>query len=277
MLVINANNQQDTTNYMLAEPWYPDIDSILMRGGPQRIDSLSWSSGSSTGDMWGLTWQVVVDTIGTEPINYYCPKFYKQGLLQWNVTKTKIKYTDVQDYLVDYWFFSNPSSSNYEITLSNYCYRIAVKWLQAWQVIGEKIFAYLMFMLWTSNGNARVYLTAQPTIEFWLLHTDGTKTVIATISPSYVGGTRPNTDTTQYIIWPSVWQNMYITALMVGSYNGTWQTAQNGDILYATVDISWIKRRPGIWMVGLSFWGTNNISPWDLDWFRPFQVSIRDS
>lgn len=30
MLVINANNNQDTTNYMLADPQYPDVNQILM-------------------------------------------------------------------------------------------------------------------------------------------------------------------------------------------------------------------------------------------------------
>lgn len=30
MLVINANNQQDTTNFMLHDPQYPDTNQILM-------------------------------------------------------------------------------------------------------------------------------------------------------------------------------------------------------------------------------------------------------
>lgn len=278
MLVINANNQQNTTNYMLADPWYPDLDSILMRGGPQRIQKIVIGSNSVTVDMGWLEWQAVVDTIGTEPINYYCPKFYKQGLLWGKVTKTPIYYTNTTDYLIDYWINWQPSSTNYELTTNNYKYRIAVKWLQNWQIIWEKIFAPLLFSIAGINASWRIYNSVNFGIEFWLLHADWTKTVIANIVPTYITWTQENTDTTTYIVGQTTTQGMYNTALMVGTYNWVWQTAQNGDILYATVDLSGIKWRPWTnWRVGIFFWGTNNVSPWDLDWFRPFQVSIRDS
>lgn len=280
MLVINANNQQDTTNYMLTDQGYPDLDSILMRGGPQLVKQII---GNTTETWQGINDSPVIDTIGTEPINFYCPKFYKSGLRQGNISRTSF-YLDGSNWFnipIDFWSRTTANSSYYYQVTGDTGYRIAVKWLWQGQIVGEKIYAPLMFVhahIWPSSW----YIQGTLSITFWLLHSDGTKTTIATITPTRVGGTEPYDSS--YLLKSGTWQyQAIITALRAGSYNGTWQTAQDGDILYADVIISGLKimaqsSSTNVWMGGgICFWGTNNNSIWDLNWFRPFQVSIRDS
>lgn len=279
MLVINANNQQDTTNYMLADPWYPDTDSILMWGWPDvvRFRSINWGA-SITGD-W-INDSPVIDTIGTEPINYYCPKFYKSWLRQWQIIKTTYTFTNPAEILPSFWCFVISSGNPYALTISgDTWYRIAVKWLKAGQIVWEKIFAPLLF--YTSIPSYALDWTVS--ITFWLLHSDWTKTQICSSQCSYAWWTAPFSSwklisAIQSWLW---WY--YVTSLWTLTYNWTWQTAQDNDILYADVIINWMSTRywnNNSWWVGVAwilYWQTNNNNLWDLNWFRPFQVSIRDA
>lgn len=290
MLVINANNQQDTTNYMLAEPWYPDTDSILMWGGPHKVRYITGSV-TVTGD-W-INDSPIIDTIGTEPINFYCPKFYKSWLRQWNYNRTSLNTNkNWRNIPVDFWVLGvTTSNANIWCTITwTTWYRIAVKWLQAWQVIWEKIYAPIMFVGWCGD-NRYQYISGSLTITFWLLHSDWTKTVITTITPTRVGGNFKTSASWRLLSNDDVNLNVVfadsmLTAIWAGSYEGVGATASDWDILYADV-ILWNNPRfwqqcnsSYIWLAsqsGICYWGTNNNNPWDLNWFRPFQVSIRDS
>lgn len=278
MLVINSNNQQDTTNYMLADPWYPDVESILMRWWPEVVfyRTISWNS-SITGQ-W-INDSPVIDTIGTEPINFYCPKFYKSWLRQWNTIRTPYTYTNSMDIMPWFWCVINSSWNPYKFTISgDTWYRIAVKWLKSWQIIGEHIFAPLLFY-----SNYYDWLTWSVSITFWLLHSDWTKTQIYSSPLSYAWWA-------PYQSWKLVWTTapwtvwwIYSTSLWTLKYDWVWQVAQDWDILYADVIMTWMEQRYWssnnwwIWVSWLLYWQTNNNNLRDINWFRPFQVSIRNS
>lgn len=275
MLVINSNNQQDTINYMLTDPWYPDIDSILMRGWPQ-IDK--YITANTT-----VTWQwindsTIIDTIWTEPINFYCPKLYKSGLRQWNLLRSTMKLSSWFDIPIDFGArIISTSAISYTVSGDTW-YRIAIKWLSQWQVIWEKIYAPIMFVC--SHNNV-AYIQGTLTITFGLLHSDWTKTTIATITPSRVWWTDGYVSWNLLKSWSWNYPDVLSTSIRAWNYDWTWQTAQNGDILFADVIINWMKiysqsSSTYMWQwCGICFGWTNNNSIWDWNGFRPFQVSIR--
>lgn len=276
MLVINSNNQQDTTNYMLWWNQYPDVNQILMRWWPWYNEIYTISS-DTTLSSYNVP---VIETIWSTPINYYCPKIYKQWLLQWN-RKTTDRLVASWYILPDLWYMLQKSNAWYKLLVNDgvFKYTIAVKWLKSWQIVWENIIA----PLWRVS---RPYNSTNYTskwkfhIEFALLHSDWTTTTIA------------SGDMTKLSSWDSniltdYWSNQVSAFwLHIFNYIWTWQTAQDGDILIATVSLnkaSWDSSvvidatQPATqtfqWII---YWNAFNMNMRDPNGFRPFQVSIRE-
>lgn len=261
MLVINANNQQDTTNCMLTDPQYPDVNQILMYWGP--VCQASWDSAG-----WRVPTFPILKTIWTTNINYFCPKIYRQGLLEWNFSRV-----DYRSVAPDIWRITWGSTSG--LAESNgiwlYEYIIAVNWLKAGQIIWEHIIAPIAYV----STNRTIKFTSSDdmfALDFFLLHTDWTTTNITTLT----------TPTVSCWYWSIVslptianWWNLEIFTF---KYDWIWQTAQDDDILCCKVHL-WATRQ--VWFSQGRYWqcygGTNNNSITDINGFRPFQVSIRDA
>lgn len=315
MLVINANNQQNTTNYMLADPWYPDIDSILMYGCPNTwLDNIVNIDNDEEITPNDIT---VVDIIwGTYPINMYCPKINREALFSWQSIRTSITTLSAyNEYYPDLWFINKlerKTVNNANHYRFQYWYNIAVKWLQAWQVVGEKIYAPLLLGVNNTSNNinfcglyynleswTNFYSDNIATVTFKLLHSDGTTTTIASVIPyilshnlSTLAGTISNStaitsDGTEFngSVYSNTTASQFWYIRLEGRYDWTWQTAQAWDMLVAEVRINgaFSSRNSGAttasyyysgWVYG--GWANNN-SMRDVYWFRPFQVSIRDS
>lgn len=314
MLVINANNQLNTTNYMLAEPWYPDLNSILIYGCPDaKLDNVARvDGGNNSGGTVEITPNdiTVVDMVAwTYPINMYSPKVNKEALYSWNSIRTKTFWaSDYREFYCDYWYIGRnvkgTTSANYYKSFKIW-YNIAVKWLSSWQIVGEKIYAPMLlcwrpsdasyWVFWSTDAN---WVNPNPVqITFKLLHTDWTTTTITTIDlqeiwdttqafsfdssvGGYVWGALSNCRCfTQYSATADLSQ-----ARFEGRYDGTWQTAQDWDYLVAEVRLNmyWAPLRSWAtqnhtFKFGI-YWGwANNNSMRDIYWFRPFQVSIRDA
>lgn len=278
MLVINSNNQQNTTNFMLWWNQYPDVNQILMRWWPScmPIYTISWTTNVTTYSV------PVVETIWSTPINYYCPKIYSQWLLQWNRKKTDRMFSTGWYIRPDLWFlFQTSNVAAYYLRVTDWImkYTVAVKWLKSWQIIWENIIAPIWRVAWITGASnyASQWIFH---IEFDLLHTDWTTTNIA-------GG-----NLTKMTSWDSdkftdYWSNAVSTFwIHIFNYSWTWQTAQDGDILIATVSV---LKAPWQSYVNIYNWEANKIVPqWIIYWnafnmnirdpngFRPFQVSIRE-
>ena len=277
MLVINANNNQDTTNYMLADPQYPDVNQILMRWWPWYNEIYTISS-DETLSSYNVP---VIDTIGTTAINYYCPKIYKQWLLQWN-RKTTDRLTASWYILPDLWYMLQKSNAWYKLLVNDgvFKYTIAVKWLKSWQIVWENIIAPLWRVSWPHNS---INYTSKWTfhIEFALLHSDWTITTIASGDMIKLSSWDSN-------ILTDYWSNQVSAFwLHIFNYSWTWQTAQDGDALIATVSLNKASWDSSVvinatqsatqtfqWII---YWNAFNMNIRDPNWFRPFQVSIRDS
>ena len=273
MLVINSNTQQDTTNYMLSGTWYPDLNSILMWWGPCII----WPNWNFTGKWLDTT--PVIDTIGTEKINFYCPKIYQSRLTQWIFSYTNQPVTTTNGWFVCFWVYHTGGGTAITSITWDTTYRIAVKWLKSWQIIWEKIFAPLLFAIpLYSSWNAFIKWTI--TLTFWLLHSDWTTTQIATWSPTYLWWVWTEYESWRIIKPTASYLSLDATAVWWYTYNWTWQQAQDGDILYATVNIASFKietfnNGDRTWGLFFGWTESNNIRD-ILHWFRPFQVSIRE-
>lgn len=262
MLVINANNQQDTTNFMLNDPQYPDTNQILMYWGPV-------AQGNGTYANLRVPTLPILDTVGSTNINYFCPRIYKQWLLQWNFART-----DFTNVKVDLWRVSPSWGSSGTLTngIWSFDYIIAVNWLKSWQVIWEHIMAPLCFL---STNVDITFASAgdMMQLDFFLLHTDWTTTSIATlnnpIKTSWYWSLHTSTE------WIVYWGTYTIFTF---KYDWTWQTAQDNDILCCKVHFWAMKQKwYGAGNYWIYYWSTNNNCISNIDWFRPFQVSIRDS
>lgn len=265
MLVINSNNQQDTTNFMLADPQYPDVNQILMRGWPKWVYS-------ATGNVTMTVSFPVLETINGIDIHHFCQKIYKYNLWLINSSRTHEWYTTVAEVQPDIWLCGQLWWSwNYTVTVSGWhiIYTIAVSWLKEWHIVWENIFAPLLFFNWQNMANNWIVWTGV-SVDFKLLHKDGTNTNITTISLSRQWWTA-SAD-----ICNTRFTNVYNTAYWFWSYHWQWQETQNDDILIATVDMSITSFMQALqWCsCGLLHSGANpNMR--DLYGFRPFQVSIR--
>lgn len=275
MFVINANDPKNTTNYMLADPWYPDLDSILMWGCPMAdfssLISIVWGTAANP-FIFTPSDIAVVDTVNTYPINMYCPRINKESLYSWNSVRTPLWWiTDYRQYRPDIWLrdknLKSTSSTNKTTQKFQFWYNIAVKWLTAWQVVWEKIYTPIMLWwqysvntsyLWNSywyvgySSDAAYY--ANPIeINFKLLHQDWTTTSIATTVPTRLFGLyRTDTDplTVQIssdwatssmsieTIWASISNSTFGFTAFEWSYDWTWQVAQAWDMLVAEIRLN---------------------------------------
>ena len=277
MLVINSNNQQNTTNFMLWWNQYPDVNQILMRWWPSWYNPYQITNNTNV-----TTYSVpVVETIWSTQINYYCPRIYSQWLLQWNRERTNRIISTGWYIMPDLWFLLFTSSSSYYLNVTSWVfkYTIAVKWLKSWQIVWENIVAPIWRVSWYAQSSTYTSKWILH-IEFALLHSDWTTTSIA------------SGDLTKMSLWDSdkltdYWSNQ-ISAfwLHIFNYSWTWQTAQDGDILIATVSLinapggttaqiyNWeASKTIPQWII---YWSAFNMNIRDPNGFRPFQVSIRE-
>lgn len=262
MLVINANNQQDTTNFMLADPQYPDLNQILMRGWPRRVYTM-WNATATTAVSFAT-----IDTVAWTNIHFYCPKINKYQL--WLVqSPATSEWADRSDVMPDIWVI-RVAGWSWQATCtisSNIIYNIAVSWLPGWKIIGENI--YVPYLFHTSTNWDIVWTWMS--VKFSLLHKDWTSTEITTVNLSRQGGTA-TTNMCNNVWWAIT------TACWIWSYNWTWQTSVEWDVLCATVTINVSQIKVNYW-----WWMSWIINSWtypyprDIKGFRPFQVSIRDS
>jgi len=298
MLVINANNQQNVTNYMLSDPWYPDFDAILMWWWPICYKSIPYSTTQSSPWVFEQTPDnlPIIETIWTRKINHYCERYYKEQMFSSHKSKTPKSPATNETYTPDMWFCLLPSQSANPYIRMKVEYNIAVKWLKSWQIVWEKIYAPMMFWMWKTYNNPWLWMYHKqnaasynaPKIIFLLVHSDWTETTIATLYPE------------ARFCDNSIWTSTFNVAMPVSStpftlwvafldakHSWQWVVAQDGDILVANVSyavnnnaITQILSAIESWKI-ITFW-QYYWEPWnlpssDLCWFKPFQVSIRDA
>lgn len=206
MLVINANNTQDITNSFLWIWWYPDLNSILMRGCPNYTITPTSSKGRNFGGAYSrIYWPddiQIVKTVWTYKINMFSHRANKQMLYSWQSFQTPAIASDNLQYLPDFWFFHSQAWTNINtwniFQKLELWYNLAVEWLKAGQVVWEKIYA--PFVMWwnlasvntfifdpykTTQGSIwwieKYYASDLVDVTFKLLHTDWTTTTIASI------------------------------------------------------------------------------------------------
>lgn len=312
MLVINANNQQDTTNYMLAEPWYPDLNSILMFGSPTKVatSGASWVNWSAGWITWGPSIFNTLETAWTDRINYFCPKINKEALYSWNQLRNPITNLSAYTYMPDVWYVWTATALGWYPKKLSIQYNIAVKGLMAWQIVWEKIIVPLYIgnltkwgtdaTLWYFTDTDYYWYNATywPVfVKFWLYNPTDGKRDITTVKLNVLNG-QSNTsysENIQYvslswtsdtksmncILWnqPAMW-----TYRFYWTYSGSWIATKDDDILIAQVNANLCYRIPSSGNAAncqMSMWifagWTNNNSMRDIYWFRPFQVSIRDA